>query len=147
MKNMLGINGPGRRNRTSDFWYDTKKSVEMALKDLELFIEVAGKKVDEIVTEKSLEPIIYVLLWNTVTLNKTEGGLDLKRNRAEVARLFIKLGLKSLWEMAPEIMKTGSNNQTKELAVDLANALAESLKPEKERRYVRAHYGVGSGYY
>jgi len=66
---------------------------------------------------------------------------DPDANRAEIARLFIKLGFEYLNNMAPDLM-TVSHEQTRAAAIDLANYLAESFKPKSERRYSRPYQGT-----
>lgn len=128
---LLGISGLSGRNRTKDdFWYDVRAKVKTALIDLQLFLEMAGENnVNLVVTQESLVPIVYVLLWHPVVAKA-----DPDVNRAEIAQLFVKWGFEYLSCMAPDLM-TLSHEQTRAAAVDLANFLTESLKPKEERRY------------
>jgi hypothetical protein len=71
----------------SDFWYDQRKKVTNTLEDLEVFIEVGGSSVNEVLTLESFEPVATSLLLRPIWRTAKP---DLKR--AEIAKLFIPTG-------------------------------------------------------
>lgn len=131
-KKLLGIlprAEPGKSR--NDFWCDRRKQVEQALIDLQLFIEAAeDDQVNQVVvTQETLAPVVETLLHYPVVYRAEP---DLKR--AEISQLFIEMGFIYLSDMMPGMMSL-SHKQTKDAAIDLANFLVESFRPEKERRY------------
>lgn len=128
-KKVLGIRKqPEPGINTNQFWYRRRNDVETALLDLQLFIEVAGKKnVNPVVNQETLKPIVEALLWHPVVDHDEP---DLKR--AEIAQLFIEAGFNYLGSMKsiPRSIRSTIDD-----AVDLSGYLVKSFKPESERRY------------
>jgi len=120
---LLGIpNLPGRKKTTKyDFWHDRRNDVKMALIDLQIFTEVAGKKnFDEVISKETLSPLIKDIL-------SFYGGPN--QNKADIARLFIQEGFNYLQRMKPENI-TLAHRRTIEEALDLSNYLVEVFEGE-----------------
>lgn len=123
-KRLVGTKGLAGRGRTkNDFWYDVRKKVKNALKDLELFIEVADRdQLKQAISKESLEPIITILLW----------GIDLHdpqidTNKAEIADMLIFWGFRYFQQKANKNI-TLSHERTMKEAVDLSDYLLKTLK-------------------
>jgi len=131
-KMMVGLKSITGRDRTkNDFWYDQRKRVKNALKDLEIFIELSGEdNLNQVLTSKTLEPIIKALLFRPVWENARP---DL--NRAEIARILINTGFGYLMAMKKKHI-TRSHKRTIDDALDLSNYLVQFFKPEGDSYYV-----------
>lgn len=132
-KRLVGIKGLAGRDRTkNDFWYDIRKRVKNALKDLELFIEVADREqVNQAISREALEPIITALLWGTAIHDP-----QLSTNRAEIADMLILWGFRYFQQKTSQNI-TLSHERTMKEAVDLSDYLLKTLKG--------AHYSKPSG--
>jgi len=102
-KRLMGLSGLSGRNRTKkDFWYDVRKQVKLALIDLQLFIEVAGKNnLNQVITRESLRPVVEALLWRPLVMDKYTHNEEIYRlvpdlNRAKIAQLLVEVGLSYL---------------------------------------------------
>ncbi|MCS4537354.1 MAG: hypothetical protein HYY67_00655 [Thaumarchaeota archaeon] len=115
--------------QSTDFWFDVRQSVKAGLYDLEMLIETAPEKeLTKVITAEALKPSVQSLLWNTAL------GLPPDPNRARIAQMLIEQGFGYLG-LAVRNKITLSHGRTIQEAIDLANFLAESAKPESERRY------------
>jgi len=131
-KMIVGLRSIAVRDKTkNDFWLDQRKRVKYALKDLEIFIELAGEdNLNQVVTAKTLEPVIKALLSRPVWENAQP---DL--NRAEIARIFINIGFEYLMKMQKKHI-TRSHKRTIDDARDLSNYLVQFFKLEGNLYYI-----------
>jgi hypothetical protein len=121
-----GISG---RNQTKNtFWYRQREAVKTSLIDLLLFLEEAGESnVEQVITEESLRSLVKALL-------KHHYGDKPSVRKAEIARSFIISGFNYLSTQHSSDLTVSHKNTIHE-AVDLADYLAESLKPREKRQY------------
>lgn len=129
---MLGVSGPGRDMNGSkqDFWYDQRKHVEMALKDLEFFIEATDdNNVNLVITEETLSPIVNELLWGPVYFPPDPDRAKLYLERAKIADLFIREGFRYLSSMNSDMMSIPHKNAMV-AAIDLSQFLLATFKKE-----------------
>lgn len=121
-----GISGRGQTINT--FWYRQRESIKTALIDLQLFVEEAGESnVKQVINEETLKPLVDSLLsFSYLSLPELR--------KAQIARLFIKVGFKYLSSIYHNDL-TKSHQNTISEATDLSDYLAEHLKPSSERRY------------
>lgn len=131
-KMIVGLKSISGRDRTkADFWFDQRKRVENALKDLEIFIELSGEdNIKQVLTSKTLEPIIRALLSRPVWENAKP---DL--NRAEIARILINISFVYLMAMQKKHI-TRSHKRTIDDALDLSNYLIQFFRPEGDSNYI-----------
>jgi len=107
----------------NDFWYERRKQVKNALKDLELFIQLAGKdQIDQVVTKETLQPMIDALLFGLAIRHVQTPD----RNRGEIADMLIQLGFQYLKNTMSEDI-TLSHQRTIKEAVDLSNYLVSKI--------------------
>lgn len=111
----------------NDFWFDRRKQVKNALKDLELFIQVAEKdQIDQVLTKESLEPMINALLFGLAVWNVQAPD----RNRGEMADMLIRLAFQYLKNTMSEDI-TLSHERTMKEATDLSNYLVSKIGGER----------------
>ena len=124
-KKIITKEGISGRGRTKDqFWYRQRENVKTGLIDFRLFIEEAGKNnVNQVVNEESLRPIVTALLERPLI---HQDPIDIER--AEVANLFIKYGLKYLRGGAV----TKIHKRSIDEALDLAHYLLLKVRMESE---------------
>jgi hypothetical protein len=124
---LLGLRVASGRDRTrNQFWYDVRNNVKNALVDLELFIETTDKdQLDQVLTRKSLEPVIAVLFQGFKAYSETEADL----NRADIADMLILLAFRYLKEKARKGISL-SHSRTIDEAVDLTDFLLHMIKGE-----------------
>jgi hypothetical protein len=137
-KRMLGVSGPGRKRLDTDrskydLWYDVRKNVEIALKDLKFFIEAAGDaNVNQVITRDALEPIVRELLWDSsIDIPPFPDRAKLYLERARIADLFIKWGFDYLSEMNSNMMPLPLK-KTMEEAIALSQFLLATFKAGSE---------------
>ena len=129
-KRIWGGKEGNKKTDVNTFWYRTRNQVKTALNDLEFFVEFAGENnVNQAVTAETLEPVVSSLLRTPIS---DAHPPDL--NRAEIAKLFVNVGLEYLREKKPRHI-TSSHQETMDQAIDLVNYLVEMFKPEEERTY------------
>jgi hypothetical protein len=132
-KKIMGIKGvAGRDVRKADFWQDVRDHVRAALLDLQLFLTFASDNdISLVITLENLYPIIHGLI-------PTRGVARVQRElrKAEIAHAFIDLGFHYLYQASTPASITLSHKRTINEALDLANYLVQSFKPEKERDYI-----------
>jgi hypothetical protein len=117
------------------FWYRQRENVKTALLDLYLFLKEAGEdNVKQVFTEETLAPMISSLLETNY-----HGAPELRK--AEISRLFILYGFNYLHKKYLNNL-TVSHKNTIHTAVDLADYLAELLKPFEKRKYP-TYLGMG----
>ena len=110
------------------FWYRQRENVKTALLDLYLFLEEAGDdNLKQVITEETLNPIIQ-----SIFKRHPLDGTDPRK--AEIARSLILAGFYYLRNTHVGKLTVSHQNTIHE-AVDLADFLAESLKPRGERQY------------
>lgn len=122
---LLGVQGrSGRGRKEKDFWFHVRNQVRGALIDLQLFIEVGGDNVNQVVTEEKLKPMVETLLWHPIVDGKYP---DI--NRAEIARLFVNSGLNYLENVASFLKSdTLLHKHGIEEAKNLSDFLVESFE-------------------
>jgi hypothetical protein len=128
---LLGNQGRSGRGRTEKiFWYHVRNQVKGALIDLQLFIEVAGdNNVKQALNEEKLKPVVETLLWHPVVHHDPP---DL--NRAEIARLFVDVGLNYLLYVASLLkLDSLSHKNTVEEAKDLSYLIVENLRTRTDQ--------------
>ena len=117
------------------FWYRQRENVKTALIDLYLFLKEAGEEnIKQVFTEATIAPIISSLLefdYRSVP----------ELRKAEISRLFILTGFNYFHKTYLNNL-TVSHKDTIHSAVDLADYLAESLKPFGKRKYP-TYLGMG----
>ena len=118
----LGLSGRGRT--INDFWFDVRRKVKNALKDIELFLKCADKdQIDQVLTHESLEPVVHELLSGLNTWDDYEPN----PKRAEAAHMFIEWGFKYLRDKGRKSV-TLSHNRTFKEALDLSDFILASIK-------------------
>jgi len=122
---LLGVHDPsGRERKEKFFWSDVRNYVRGALIDLQLFIEIAGdNNVRQTLNEQKLKDMVETLLWHPVPRHDPP---DL--NRAEIARLFVDVGLNYL-EYIASLLKLDSLSHKNTIGVtkNLSNLVVENL--------------------
>jgi hypothetical protein len=130
---IMGTKGvSGRDVRKADFWQDVRDHIRAALLDIQLFLTFASESDKSLVmTVENLYPIIHGLMFkrNVATVER-----DLRK--AEIAHVFIDKGFHYLAYASTQASLTLSHKRTINEALDLANYLVQSFKPEKERNYI-----------
>lgn len=126
---VLGIKKrPKQGQPAKDFWQKRRDSVERALIDLRLFVEVAGRKnIDQIITRDSLRPVVETLLWRPLVMDKYihdeavySSVPDL--NLAEIAQLLIETGFVYLCS----IFKDSEHGISPSIQTNIYNAIEDS---------------------
>ncbi len=122
---LLGIRAKAGRDRTeNDFWYDVRNGVRNALVDLELFTQTADRsQVNQVLTQKTLEPVVTALLRGFAVSPQTEPDPNL----AEIADMLIHWGF-DYWQTKAGKNITLSHSRTIEEAVDLSRYLLRTTK-------------------
>lgn len=123
---LLGLDDlPGRPNTKIDFWYDVRTRVKNSFIDLELFIETSETEtVNQVITKENLEGFVYSLLHNPLV---KEEANDI--TRAEIAQLFVEVGLRYLLSvqneqsLAPKIVERNFED-----TIGLSQYVIDSLK-------------------
>jgi len=132
-KKIMGTKGiAGRDSKKADFWQDVRDHVRAALLDLQLFLTFASDSdINLVMTIENLYPIIHGLI-------PTRGVARVQRElrKAEIAHAFIDKGFHYLYYASTPASITLSHKRTVNEALDLANYLSQSFKPEKERDYI-----------
>lgn len=130
-KKVLGImKQPEPGVSKNQFWEDRRNSVERALIDLRLFVEVAGKNnINQVITQENLKPIVEALLWYPLVA-QAEPDLNLAR----IAQLFVDYGFAYLRGMMGHTRYgiPRSSQRTIEEAIDLSNYLVFQAEAAKE---------------
>ncbi|MCW3976823.1 MAG: hypothetical protein NWE77_02700 [Candidatus Bathyarchaeota archaeon] len=119
--------GKGDEATRNTFWYRTNKRVKTALKDLQLFIELADKNyVNQVVTVETLKPVVKALLYQPIHDQEVPN-----RKRAEIAKLFIEEGFGYLGAKSENFVTTlPTTKRTVEDALSLSSYLVESFREE-----------------
>lgn len=121
----LGLSGRGRTK--NDFWYDQRNRVRTALKDLEIFLMVAGpSNVGQVFTLENVKPIIDALLWNRGDQPDAEVAL--------IAQYLIESGFTYLTRHKDNLV-TEIHEQTVNHALDISRLLAAHFASENKRRW------------
>jgi len=121
----LGLSG---RDRTKDdFWYDQRNCVRNGLKDLEIFLMVAGpSNVEQVFTLENVKPVIDAILWNH--------GPEPDIETASIAQYMIESGFTYLKRMQSNLV-TEVHEQTINHALDISRLLAAHFASENKRRW------------
>ena len=130
---IMGTKGiSGRDVRKADFWQDVRDHIRAALIDIQLFLTFASDNdISRVMTLENLYPIIHGLVF---TRNMAKIEQDLRK--AKIAYVFIDKGFHYLAYASFQASLTLSHKRTINEALDLANYLVQSFKPEKERNYI-----------
>jgi len=120
----LGLSGRGRTK--NDFWYDQRNRVRTALKDLEIFLMVAGpSNVGQVFTLENVKPVIDSLLWR---------GDQPDVEVALIAQYLIESGFIYLMRYKNDLV-TEIHEQTINHALDISRLLAANFASGNKRRW------------
>lgn len=110
------------RKTLSNFWYDVRESMRLALIDTELFLETADEKdIDAVMTSEAIGKVVSALLG----ASRSDG------ERAKVAQMLAESGLNYLGRESKGL--TRSQSQIFDDAIEASKQLTKLLLPEKER--------------
>jgi len=118
----------------AQFWYRRREGVKTALFDLELFLEMAGRKnVNRVLTKETLKPIIDALLFHPILDQEPPD-----RKRAEIANLLIEAGFDYLRKMSTRISTRRSIFPLEQRVIDdaiaVSNYLVEYFESEESEK-------------
>jgi hypothetical protein len=130
---IMGIKGvSGRDVRNADFWQDVRDHIRAALLDIQLFLTFASDSdISLVMTIENLYPIIQGLV-----PTRFQARVEPDLRKAEIAHSFIQDGFHYLYYSKTPAAITLSHKRTINEALDLANYMLQTFKPEGERNYI-----------